>query len=357
MADAFDTSQAQIEADRRAAVAAIAASGTAGAQALADANAQIASLRAQAMNGALASAAHRGVPTAAQAEVSGMIGRPFDMLSASTSQMAASAAQRQAALSGAAGTYFSQMSAAVPVARTAMQAAMARAAAKSSSSSGGDDELSDSELRLRLMGAGEGMKIDSLGKPRSSRDSGRQRRDLLRSALGELEGKIAQGRKRGDDLHELKDQIGATRAQLKAAKGDIRNAKETIVSRKETPAQVYARKAGIEAGLDPDLVRGLLPVPERREAAIKPQAKVLALSDAAQVAKLNPKQLARITRASGPDAAEGSWFERSENEAKSAISNGVPLATFRKNLEIHVPKKLRRTKALILAMYGPAFDR
>lgn len=369
MSDAFDSAAADIEQQRRAAVAAIAANGSAGAQALADANSQIGSLRAQALQGALANAATRGVPTAAQNELTGIINRPYDLLGASTSQMAASNAQRQAALSGAVGAYFPQLAAAVPLARTQLQTKIALADAAKAAK---EKELSDSELRTRLLGAGQNEQDQAiqdalhghhetqtqlealqhlLGTFKASRPFGSTFQKNDTGALGPL------GPQGPGGQYTVSSSDRATAQHLEQQIADARRARDlTTVAVKQTKSSTpedYARQAGLASGLDPNLVAGL--IPREKPKTLKPEQQIAAVSDAAHAAGIKPKLLQSIIK---PSTAEQdpTWFERASKQAEAAVKSGIPLETFVKDLNLHVPKKLKRTKALVLAIYGPAFQ-
>lgn len=367
MADAFNTASDDIEQQRRAAVATIAQGGSTGAANFAAAQQQIAGTRTAALNAALADSAARGITPAQQQEFAGTIGRPYDLLNAASQASAASHAAQFAGTQASADNYFRQLGAAVPLARISLQAQIAAAQAKS------QKELSDSQIATRLAGAGEGLQGQALDDARKlgGMAAGKvteAEKALQAFALGHQHGSThntgttgaagplgpqgpngAAGPHGGlsrEDIHTL--------AQLEKAVIDARKGrgatKQAIADVKAKPLTSYAREAGIQSGLDPNLVRGLLQ-PSASDAP-KPAASYVPVQDAAKQLGFKPKVVQQIVN--NPLGKDSIWSQGAK-AAQDAIADGVPLETYMKDLNVYLPKSAKRTKALLLAVYGPAF--
>lgn len=375
MPTAYDSASQDIENQRRAAVAALAASGTQGAAALADANSNVATMREAALRTELARTAGRqmgGIQGAGLAELRGMIARPYDMIGASIAAQQGSHGARLAAVQGASDNYFRQLAAAVPLAQQNMLAKLtlikAEEEREARERAAREDELSDSELRARLLGAGDELRSEALGIARGDRDAARSQLGSLRTALadarygpgpgpaGPLGPQGPHGTVRPASQRRAIELIKTAIAQTKERIGA---SKESIGGVKARSSEAYGRDAGLAAGLDPARVRGLLRLPSPDEADVKPSARVLAITEAAQRANIPSKRLGKMTELSftNDEGESQSWYQVAVDEAENAIKEGVPFDTFKKDLNFYLPKKLKRIKALVLAQYRPAFER
>lgn len=371
MADAFSTASSDIENQRRAAVAAIAAGGSAGAANFAAAQQQIAGSRTAALNAALADSAARGITPAQQQEFAGTIGRPYDLLNSASVASAASHAAQNAQLGAASGDYFNQLNAAVPMARENLLRTIAAQQAK--------NQLSDSELRTRLAGAGEGLQGQALSDARNLGNTAEgkltEAEKAYRSFAASLKygstsnsGPVGpagplgpQGPKNKQGVSVQGDSISREDAstlsrlaqQVIQARQNRQASKQAIADVKAKPITDYSRQAGIDSGLDQNLVRGL--IKPGAGATPKPASQYRAVSDAAAQVGIRPKVLARITAPSA--SGDPTPFQIGAKAAQAAIKDGVSVDTFTKDMNQYLPKKAGRTKALILAIYGPAFTR
>jgi len=366
VADAFDTATQQAEEQRRAAMAAIASGGSAGAQAYAQGQAEIQAARSAALNAALADAAARGQQNVGGA-VQSVVGRPYDQLNAGLASAAASNAADTATRTAAADRYFRELGSAIPVARTQLETSIAQAKQKAAADAAAKQaELSDSELRTRLMGAGELMRDQEMAEYRHNHHLQQKALNQKKAQFAQVDAQIAANKKQG--LRVKNSQEQANLVHLRHVLGqqvqELRRPRNLTTQALKNPAPVesYARSAGVEAGYAPERVAGLIqmPGPSKQPLGASPSLEV-----AAQRAGIGRKMLGRLT-ASPPEDKDARpaweqshpgavWFGRVSGQVPEAIKNGVPFEKFMSDVNTQLPKSLRRTRALIFQLYGPAF--
>lgn len=342
MGTAFDTAQADIEAQRRAAVAAVAAGGSAGAQAFQQGQSQIDAARTAAVNAALSEAAQRG-----QGDIGGLlggiVGTPYGQLSAGLKSSAASHAADFASQGAAADNYFRQLSSAVPMAASALEAKIAAAKAKA-------NQLSDSELRTRLMGAGEIQRDQDLGDARHTHHLYQVRVEKAKAGLEQIHSALKGSKDPAQrrQLKEMRDSLTAELASARTARAPIT---ESLKNADQHPIEEYARAAGLAAGEDENRVLGLVKMPTAKTTGYANQPSI---TEAAQAAGVGGKALARITKPSGADEASTHW-EAVQSKAADYLKRGVPWQTFLADMK----RGLRghpRTIKLAAAYWAPIFQ-
>lgn len=348
MADAFSGAANDIEAQRQAAVAALAAAGSQGAAAFAEGQKQIDAARTAAINQALSEAAQRGQGNIGGV-VGGIVGSPYSQLSAGLASSAASHAADFATQGAAADRYFRELGSAVPMAAKQTEAAIARAKAKAA------NDLSDSELRTRLMGQGEILRDQDTAEARHLHHQ-------FQTQVEDTKGKIA----------DINEQLARWQANkpIKASPRDLlnmRSALEVQLAQARTSRQPYtdtlkqgvpsvesyARRAGIEAGFEPARVAGLIQPKDATPRQVF--GKLPTIEEAAQRAGISPRVAKRIMRSSGDSANPSAW-DRTVYDAERALKQGVPWETFYSYLDQHVPKHMKRLRALVTATYMPMFE-
>jgi hypothetical protein len=348
MADAFATAQQDVEAQRRAANAAIAAGGSAGAAAFQQGQQQIEAARTAALNQALSEAAQRGQGDIGNV-LSGIVNRPYSQLGAGLSSSAASHAADSAFMGARANDYFSQLGAAIPVSAQNLAASIAREKAKAAKA------LSDSELRTRLMGAGELTRNQDLADAAHTHHLYQVRINKAKQGISDIDKQLKAWRqgKSGagnvDALQGMKAQLEAELATARTARAPIT---ETLKSANLHPVEEYARQAGIDAGEDPARIAGLVKMPQ--PSAKQAYGAQPSIEDAARQAGVNSRALARITKPSGPNEATTHW-EAIQSNAADYLKRGVPWASFYADMK----RGLRghpRTLKLAAAYWAPIFQ-
>jgi hypothetical protein len=303
MADAFATAQQDVEAQRRAANAAIAAGGSAGAAAFQQGQQQIEAARTAALNQALSEAAQRGQGDIGNV-LSGIVNRPYSQLGAGLSSSAASHAADSAFMGARANDYFSQLGAAIPVSAQNLAASIAREKAKAAK------DLSDSELRTRLMGAGELTRNQDLADAAHTHHLYQVRINKAKQGLSDIDKQLKAWRqgKSGagnvDALQGMKAQLEAELATARTARAPIT---ETLKSANLHPVEEYARP-----GWDR---RGRGPGPYRRSG-----------QDAAAVGEAGIRRAA-VDRGRGPSGGRELAGARSDHEAVGAERGDDPLGS------------------------------
>lgn len=344
MANAFDTAAADINTQRQAANAAIAAGGSAGAQAFAQGQQQVEAARTAALNQALSEAAQRG-----QGDIggvlTGIVNRPYQQLGAGLASSAASHAADAAFMGARANDYFSQLGAAVPMAQAGLEAKIAAAKAKAAAN------MSDSELRTRLLGAGELTRNQDIADASTTNDALQKQVDQSTKGIRGIDKQLNAWRagKHGagnvDTLQAMKDQLEVqltnARTSQAAIDGSIRN-------RTDHPVEEYARQAGIDSGQDPYRVAGLIKMPKAKSAT-----GVAALPDAARAVGLSGGRLGKVMKLTTSDG--NPVVGTLQSAAQAALKSGESYDTFSKNLSVWQPGRYGRAKALVLAMYRSAF--
>lgn len=167
MADVYDEASGKIDENKRAMLAAMAQSGTAGAAAYQQAQAEIAAQQQAAVQAALGGAAQYLASPQQRSQMEATIGAPYQRYQADLSAAQAYGAQSRANQEAANSAYFEQAKAAIPALRTYSQAAAAERAAKDSLEQR-RLALSERELELREQemnsGGAGGSFIASLNK-------------------------------------------------------------------------------------------------------------------------------------------------------------------------------------------------
>lgn len=305
---------------RRRALRALATGGTQAKNAQDEFERQIRADRQRAAQAAMADAVRIDAPQAG-AELQPRIDAPFDRYAAAAGSANQSRLATLRQMEAANRTYMSQVNAARPVVEGLARAKAAERAAKASK----EKELSDSELRTRLMGAAGAMREDLAG-----------RKAALQTGSNATAGTV-----------RMTDMLNA----------DPANA----------PQETLARRLGTGAGLDPARVHGLVPdaEPPKVTPPPKPPNKPYTVQEAAaQVGINDPRPL--VTRASpvvkgykrDGEAVTGeerpfddavSTAEQAKKEKWTAAELNESLADFYKAKYGHDFPQLRR---LILASYG-----
>jgi hypothetical protein len=347
MGNAFDTAKADIEQQRRDANAAIAAAGSAGAAAFAQGQAQVEAARAAAVQQALSEGAKRGQGNIGGL-VGGIIGRPYSQLGAGLSSSAASHAADSAFMGAAGDRYFRELGAAVPISQANLETAIARQKAKAA------NELSDSELRTRLMGAGELMREDDLSGARKTHHVYQVRVEKAKKGIAFIDKQLKAWRngKANVNAHELVQMKQALEAELATSRTARAPITETLKNAGNHPVSEYARRAGIEAGEDPARVMGLIQPKKPTDREV--MGRQPSINEAAQAAGIHGKALRQITRPSGPDA-EPTHFEAASKNAETYLKQGKSWRTFSADMKRGLPRQ-HRTRKLVEALYRPLFD-
>ena len=284
-----------------------------------------------------------------------MVGQPYDQLGAGLQSAASSFAADSAARGAAAENYFRQAGAAVPLARQALEHEIAAANAEKA----GSGDLSDSELRVRLMGAGELMREADLADARKQHHIHQRTVEQSKDELAGIRSVMMDVKRQ---LKRWKQGKPTTipPAQLVRAKNDLENrralyedqlararmerAPYTEKMRRPASVEEYARLAGTEAGHDPTRVLGLV-----QPKAPKPASLFVPINEAARQVGINDRTMRRIKRSED-------WALVSE-AAEAAIRDGEPWETFMANVDAYLPKHKRRLRRLAAAVFAPAFGR
>lgn len=211
---------------------AVARGGSQGRAAYAQAQELIASQRKAAIGAALAEAAQRGAPAGMQDEISTTVGAPYDRQIGNLAQASASRTAELDQLSVGNAAYMSQVAAAGPAMRGALER---RLAAKRAGGGGG--ELSDSELSKRLIGA-------------------------ARAEREPLEAEVAPTQAALDQVKAKRWGTAYSQIQRGQKGGALAGRLVKINEQLATPVETRARQLGVAAGIDQARAYGVVPDPD-----------------------------------------------------------------------------------------------
>lgn len=262
MADAYDEVQKRQDQAKAGLLAAMAQDGSAAtAAAQADAAAK-ASQRQEAIRSTLGGMAGRGAPAELQAQIGGQIGSVYDRSGDYAAGSKLSFDRTMGAIGAANANYHDQVRAAAPLARAALERAVARRRAKE------QDELSDAELRTRLLGAAASEREQDAARLLQAQQ-GAERAIAEKRAAAQAETRAPfqaiPARLRGFEMGQSNVYQGR-RAEEERQVAPVRAREEATVGHASEAAGrsdvERARRIGVLSGLDRDRVYGLIEEPE-----------------------------------------------------------------------------------------------
>lgn len=244
MPDAFDAAKNETDQARKGLLQAIAQGGTAARQAYEAQQAQLQAQRASAVEQLARDSGVIGAPEAQLAELRRRVGQTYDTQIGALGNAAASRSADMAQRQAAGESYLSQVDAAIPVLRAQGDRQRAQLQAEA------EEKARDRELRTMLSEM-------QLARAGLDFDTAAERASASRATAAAK----AAGTARGDDLSdsELRTRLlGAAQLRTEAAPVQPKNLSVFGVKLPQLGQTSIARNAGIDAGITPSRVAGVL---------------------------------------------------------------------------------------------------
>lgn len=369
MADAYDEVQKRQDQAKAGLLAAMAQDGSAAtAAAQADAAAK-ASQRQEAIRSTLGGMAGRGAPAELQAQIGGQIGSVYDRSGDYAAGSKLSFDRTMGAIGAANANYHDQVRAAAPLARAALERAVARRRAKE------QDELSDSELRTRLTGAAaveaerDAQRLVEAQAARERAAAATQARsNEERAPFAKLPAGLRQFEEGQTNVYQDRQQV---LAPLKKVERASEVASTQAAENADRPSIERSRRLGLAAGVDPARLYGLIQPDSPQDVLARRRAEEQLQRGEARGTYLEPEKPRQLTAAEAgamlglDDQALSKYTaEPAFNDAlvivDEALKANLSMAKTAELLDAQWRKRYKKSypelERLVLTMYGSEFD-